>query len=66
MTAQETFPVAYRLGVEAAAKGPNRKTDFPTSFSSWSEDRQLTWHSGFQAGMREWPIAASDEGGAIS
>jgi hypothetical protein len=51
------FPVAFRLGEAAAAKGPDGKTDFPANFYDWSTDRRLAFFSGYQAGM----ISASNE-----
>jgi hypothetical protein len=56
------FPVAFRLGEAAAAKGPG-KTDFPANFSEWSTDRQLAFFSGYHTGMQKWPISASSQEG---
>jgi hypothetical protein len=63
MTPETTFPVAFRLGQEAAKKGPGRKTDFPANFPLWSDDRQVAFYAGFQTGMRKWPITTASSGG---
>ena len=51
---KHVYPVAFRLGEEAAARGPNSgATVFPDGFASWSRDRQLAFHAGYQTRMKQ-------------